>query len=61
MLTDYLDIIDRLVKLAQANGVAKASLDEIFKEQALTRNFLTGKPGMYHESSRRYGSHGFSI
>ena len=47
MLTDYLDIIDRLVKLAQANGVAKASLDEIFKEQALTRNFLTGKPGTY--------------
>ncbi|MGA8405431.1 MAG: hypothetical protein WB664_11490, partial [Nitrososphaeraceae archaeon] len=49
MLTDYLDIIDRLVKLAQANGVAKASLDEIFKEQALTRNFLTGKPGTYHD------------
>ena len=49
MLTDYLDIIERLVKLAQANGVAKASLDEIFKEQALTRNFLTGKPGTYHD------------
>ena len=61
MLTDYLDIIERLVKLAQANGVAKASLDEIFKEQALTRNFLTGKPGTVPRSSRRYGSHGFSI
>ncbi|MGA8844948.1 MAG: hypothetical protein WB511_15295, partial [Nitrososphaeraceae archaeon] len=49
MLTDYLDIIDRLVNLAQANGVAKASLDKIFKEQALTRNFMTGKPGTYHD------------
>ena len=49
MLTDYLDIIERLVKLAQANGVAKASLDNIFKEQALTRNFMTGKPGTYQD------------
>ena len=49
MITDYLDIIERLVKLAQANGVAKASLDQIFKEQALTRNFMTGKPGTYHD------------
>jgi predicted acylesterase/phospholipase RssA len=52
MVTDYVDIIERLVKLAKDNGVSKDLVDDLFKEQALSRNFMTGKHGTYEELAK---------
>ena len=43
MITDYLNIVNSLIKLAEDNKVKKALVDNILKQQAETRNFSTGK------------------
>jgi hypothetical protein len=47
MITDYVNLVGRLIKLAEENRVDKALVDNILKEQALSRNFLTGKLSKY--------------
>jgi NTE family protein len=49
MITDYVNLIERLVKLAQENGVKKVLVDNILKDQTLSRNFMTGKHSNYAE------------
>jgi hypothetical protein len=43
MVTDYVNIIKSLIKLANDNNIRKDLVDNILKQQALTRNFMTGK------------------
>ena len=43
MITDYVNIVNSLIKLAEDNKVKKALVDKILEEQAETRNFSTGK------------------
>ena len=47
MITDYVDIIKSLIKLAKDNKIRKNLVDNIFQQQALTRNFMTGKHFKY--------------
>jgi len=47
MITDYVDIIKRLIKLAKDNKIRMDLLENIFQQQALTRNFMTGKHFKY--------------
>jgi NTE family protein len=47
MITDYVNIIKNLIKLAKDNKIRKASIDNVLQEKALTKNFMTGKPGTY--------------
>ena len=43
IITDYVNIVNRLIKLAEDNKVKKALVDNILEQQAETRNFSTGK------------------
>ena len=43
MITDYVNIVNSLIKLAEDNKVKKALVDKILEQQAETRNFSTGK------------------
>ena len=43
MITDYVNIVNSLIKLAEDNKVKKALVDNILEQQAETRNFSTGK------------------
>lgn len=43
MITDYVDIIKSLIKLAKDNKIRKNLVDNILQQQALSRNFMTGK------------------
>jgi NTE family protein len=47
MITDYVNIIKNLIKLAKDNKIRKASIDNVLQEKALTKNFMTGKPVKY--------------
>ena len=43
MITDYVNIVNSLIKLAEDNKVKKALVDNILEQQAETRNFSSGK------------------
>jgi predicted acylesterase/phospholipase RssA len=47
MVTDYVNIIKSLIKLANDNKIRKDLVDNILQQQALTRNFMTGKHFTY--------------
>ena len=47
MVTDYVNIIKSLIKLANDNKIRKDLVDSILQQQALTRNFMTGKHFTY--------------
>jgi NTE family protein len=47
MITDFVRIIRSLIKLAEDNKIRKTLIDNIFEQQALTRNFMTGKRSTY--------------
>jgi predicted acylesterase/phospholipase RssA len=47
MITDYVNIIKNLIKLAEDNKIRNALVDNILKQQALSRNFMTGKHFTY--------------
>jgi NTE family protein len=47
MITDYVSIIKRLIKLAKDNKIRENLVDNILQQQALSRNFMTGKQGTY--------------
>ena len=47
MITDYVDIIKSLIKLAKDNKIRRNLVDNILQQQALSRNFMTGKHGTY--------------
>lgn len=47
MITDYVSIIKSLIKLAKDNKIRKNLVDNILQQQALSRNFMTGKHGTY--------------
>jgi NTE family protein len=47
MITDYVSIIKSLIKLAKDNKIRKNLVDNILQQQALSRNFMTGKQGTY--------------
>jgi len=49
MITDYVNIVNRLIKLAEDNKVSRASVDNILDQQADTRNFSTGKHLRYED------------
>src|SRR6187431_860438 len=43
MITDYVRIIKSLIKLAKDNKISPTLVDNILQQQALSRNFMTGK------------------
>ena len=43
MITDYVNIVNSLIKLAEDNKVKKALVENMLEQQADTRNFSTGK------------------
>ena len=47
MTTDYVSIIKSLIKLAKDNKIGMTLVDNILEQQALTRNFMTGKHSTY--------------
>ena len=47
MITDYVSIIKSLIKLAKDNKISATLVDNILQQQALSRNFMTGKHGTY--------------
>jgi predicted acylesterase/phospholipase RssA len=47
MITDYVNIIKSLIKLANDNKIRKDLVDNILQQQALTRNFMTGEHFTY--------------
>ena len=47
MITDYVNIVNSLIKLAEDNKVKKALVDNILEQQAETKNFSTGKHFKY--------------
>jgi NTE family protein len=47
MITDFVRIIKSLIKLAEDNKIRKTLIDNIFEQQALTRNFMTGRHSTY--------------
>jgi NTE family protein len=47
IITDYVNIVSSLIKLAEDNKVKKALVDNILAHQAETRNFSTGKHFKY--------------
>jgi NTE family protein len=47
IITDYVNIVSSLIKLAEDNKVKKALVDNILAHQAETRNFNTGKHFKY--------------
>lgn len=49
MITDYVDIIKRLIKLAKDNKIRENLVDNILQQQALARNFMTGEHVKYRD------------
>jgi NTE family protein len=49
MITDYVNIINHLIKVAEDNKASRVSIDNILKQQADTRNFSTGKHLKYSD------------
>src|SRR5438093_1743397 len=49
MVTDYVNIIKNLIKLGQDNKISKALVDKVLQQQALTKNFMTGKHFTYED------------
>jgi NTE family protein len=47
MITDYVNIINKLIKLADDNKIKKSLVDNILQQQALSRNFMTEKRFKY--------------
>ena len=47
MATDYVTIIKNLIKLAKDNKIREALVDNILQQQALSKNFMTGKHSTY--------------
>jgi hypothetical protein len=47
MITDYVNIIKRFIKMAEDNKVSKVQVDDILQQRALSKFFMTGKPGTY--------------
>jgi hypothetical protein len=47
MVTDYVNIIKNLIKLGEDNKISKALVDKVLQQQALTKNFMTGKHFTY--------------
>lgn len=43
MMTDYVNIANDLIKLAEENNVKRSLIDNVLEKQADTRNFSTGK------------------
>jgi NTE family protein len=43
MITDYVSIIKSLIKLAKDNKIRDTLVENVLQQQALTRNFMTGK------------------
>jgi NTE family protein len=42
LVTDYVNTIKNLIKLAEDNKIRKALVDNILQQRALSRNFMTG-------------------
>ena len=53
MITDYVNIINHLIKVAEDNKASRVSIDNILKQQADTRNFSTGKRLKYSDLVER--------
>jgi NTE family protein len=49
MMTDYINIANNLIKLAEDNNIKKSLIDNILNQQADTRNFSTGKHLKYSD------------
>ena len=49
LISDYVSIVNSLIKLAEDNKVKKALVDTILEQKAETRNFSTGKHFKYAE------------
>lgn len=47
LTTDYVNIIKSLINLAKENKIRMTLVDNILEQQALTRNFMTGKHSTY--------------
>ena len=47
MITDYVNIIRNLIKLTEDTKIKKTLVDNILQQQALSRNFMTGKHFTY--------------
>jgi len=47
MITDYINIVNSLIKLAEDNKVKKALVDNILEQKAETRHFSTGQHFKY--------------
>jgi hypothetical protein len=47
MITDYVNVINKLIKLANDNKIKKSLVDNIMQNQALSRNFMTGERFKY--------------
>ena len=47
MITDYVNIIKNLIKLTEDTKIKKTLVDNILQQQALSRNFMTGKHFTY--------------
>jgi predicted acylesterase/phospholipase RssA len=47
MITDYVNIIKNLIKLAADNKIRNAMVDNVLQQRALSRNFMTGKHFTY--------------
>jgi hypothetical protein len=47
MITDYVNVIKNLIKLAKDNKISNGSIDNVLQEKALTKSFMTGKPMIY--------------
>jgi predicted acylesterase/phospholipase RssA len=43
MITDYVNIIKNLIKLAEDNKIRNALVDNVLQQRAISRNFMTGK------------------
>jgi hypothetical protein len=47
MITDYVRMIKSLIKLAKDNKIRETLVDNILQQQALSRNYMTGKRSTY--------------
>jgi predicted acylesterase/phospholipase RssA len=47
MITDYVNIIKNLIKLAEDNKIRNALVDNVLQQRAISRNFMTGKHFTY--------------
>ena len=53
IITDYVNIANSLIKLAEENNVKRSLVDDILKQQADKRNFSTGKHLKYADLVER--------